>query len=263
MLGLPSTEALMLFILLTLARPLGLLFGFIVFPWGLRQSFMLRVGLALTISLPMSIAIKADIVALAETMSTFELVMLVIKEFSLGYALGFIASLPLLALQYAGAITDSYRGDSGSGHSDPMGGNIGAWSTFFIIIGLIVFVAGDGLQQVIAALYDSYTAWPLPEMLPPLPLLSAGILLDLVGQTLKSAVIVAAPLLFTLMALELALAIGSRISQRFQLMSIEFALKNLAAALLLPAMTVYILAYLAGEPVDFSRVLGVLQIILP
>jgi type III secretion protein T len=257
-----KTEGLFLFIALTLARPMGLAFGFIIFPWGMGQSFMLRVGFALAIGLPITIASRAEIASLAETAPTLTIALLFVKEFVLGMVLGIIASLPFLALQYAGALADSYRGDSGSGHSDPMGGSLSSWGNYFVLIGLLVFVATGGLNQLVDALYQSYATWPLSRMLPIPSLVAVGTVMDLLLQTLKSTILVAAPLIFTLMAVDLALAIGARLAQRFQIMSIEFTLKNLIAALMLPAVVAYVLKYLNNSPVNFDQVLAALRIML-
>jgi type III secretion protein T len=257
-----KTEGLFLFIALTLARPVGLVFGFIVFPWGMGQSFLLRVGVALAIGLPITIASRAEIATLADTAPALTIALLFLKEFVLGMVLGIIASLPFLALQYAGALADSYRGDSSPGHNDPMGGSLSAWGSYFLLVGLLVFVATGGLNQLVDALYQSYTTWPLSRMLPILSLTAVGTVMDLLLQTLKSTIVVAAPLIFTLMAVDLALAIGSRMAQRFQIMSIEFTLKNLIAALMLPVVVAYILKYLNDSPVSFDQVLVALRIML-
>jgi type III secretion protein T len=262
LLGLP-TDALFLFIALTTARPIGLFFGFLAFAWGMGQGFILRVGLAMAFGLPVSIAMRDDIADLATTASVMDLVLLMPKEFALGYGLGILASLPLLALQFAGALTDSFRGESGSGHPDPTGGTLGTWSTWLLVIGFLVFAGSGGFQGLVAALYASYTVWPMTQMLAPLTPAAVGVFLDLLGQTLRQTIIVAAPMLITLLAVDLSLAIGSRLAQRFQIMSLEFAVKNLVAVLLMPAMALFVLRYLGETPVAFDEVVGALRQALP
>lgn len=262
LLGLP-TEALALFLALTVARPLGLFFGFVAFGWAMQQSFLLRIGLAFAIGLPVSIALRPEIAALATQATLLDLVLLVPKEFALGYGLGILASLPLLALQIAGEITDNFRGEGDSGLTDPTGGRSSTWGTWFLVIGILVFVLGGGLQALIGVLYESYLTWPATRMLPPLTMASVGTVLDLLAQMLRAAILVAAPLLIILMAVELSLAIASRLAQRYQLMSLEFAAKNLVAVLLMPVMVAFLLQYLAGSPVDFDQVIGALRTMLP
>jgi type III secretion protein T len=261
LLGLPG-EAVTLFLALTVARPIGLVFGFVIFPWAMGQSFILRISIACALGLPMSIAMRSDIAALVQRQSLIEQVLLTPKEFALGFGIGFLASFPLVALQYAGAITDSFRGDSGSGHPDPAGGKIGAWGTYFLMIGMIIFTFGGGMRDLINVFYESYAIWPPTEFLPQLKMASVGMVWQMLDLTLKSAIIVAAPILCILMAVDFALALGARMAQRFQLMSLEMAVKNLVAALLLPVMAAYLVRYLAGSPIDFDQLSGAMQTIL-
>jgi len=257
-----KTEGMLLFIALTLARPVALIFGFVLFPWGMGHSFILRAGIGFAVGLPVTIIARAEISDLAANAPAMTLALILTKEFALGLGMGIIASLPLLALQYAGAITDAYRGDSGSGHPDPTGGQITAWSNFFLLIGMLIFVAADGFNQLVEVLYQSYSAWPLSQMLPAPGIAAVGALMDLLRFTLRSAIVVAGPLLFVLMAVDFCLAIASRMVQRFQIMSLEFSMKNLIAALMLPLMVAYLLKYLQSAPVNFDQVLGTLRVIL-
>lgn len=262
-LGLPSTEALVLLLSLIIARPLGLLFGFSLISWGIGQSTMLRMGFAAALGMPLAISTRTAIEPLLAGSGPFDLALLVLKEFVIGYGLGFLASLPFLAYQYAGEVIDNYRGESAAGHVDPMGGSLGTWGVFFPVICMLIFTMSGGLQHLIRQLYESYILWPVISALPDLSAISVGIVLDQVQGILRFALILAAPVLFVLMAVDLALAIASRIAQRFQIMSIEFSLKNLVAVLLLPAMVMYLLSQLAASPIDLDRSLGALRLILP
>ncbi len=235
-----NVEAMYLIIALGLLRPLGLLFGFVAFSWGLGNSTTLRASIAFAIGIPLMIANAPVASTLAADASTFELAILAPKEFALGYGLGFLASLPFLALQYAGAITDSYRGESDSGIQDPAGGSLQTYSVFYLVIGFFVFVSMGGMWQLISMLYDSFLVWPIDRLYPALTEGAGRGVLRLLDDTLKQAAIIALPLLICLMAIEFVIIVSAKLGKKFGTYDLVFLSKNFAAILCLPLIAILI-----------------------
>lgn len=253
-----SGEAVLLFIFIATLRPLGLLFGFIAIAWGMGTGVMLRGAIGLAIGMPMAVAGVDQIVALIERGSPIEMAIMLAKEVVVGFALGFLASLPFFALKAAGAITDTFRGESDSGHTDPNGGSISTWGIVFMILGFFAFFGSGGMWHLIAMLYESYSVWPMTATLPAMSGASAMLAADLVASILLEAVLIAAPLMILLISVDFILIMASRVARRFQIYGNEFALKNLTAIIALPIMVLYVSRYVDMHILDSSAALPIL-----
>lgn len=258
-----STESVFLFIALGMLRPLGMLFGFSAFAWGLAMSVTTRAAAAIAISLPIMLVSADQLAELAKGTRGIALAVLTPKEFAIGYSFGLVASLPLLALQYAGAITDAYRGESSSGIHDPSGGAMQTFGLLYLMIGLFAFFAVGGLWHLVATLYASYEIWPIDVLVPGFRAdawASAG---TMVNALLQDALLIAAPLLILLVAVDFILAVAARTAQRFRIYENAFAGKQLTAILTLPVLTFYILRVADGKIDDALSALPRLQAFFP
>jgi type III secretion protein T len=254
-------QSLILFAFIATLRPLGLLFGFVAFAWGIGQGRLIRGAIGLSLGFPMAVAGVDQILAMIARKSPVELAMILPKEFIIGFALGFLASLPFIALKAAGAITDTFRGESDSGHTDPSGGTMPTWGMVFVLLGFFAFFGSGGLWQLIAMLYQSYAVWPLTAPLPPMSALNAPLIVQFISPTL--ALLVAAPLLTLLVAVEFILIVAARVAQRFQIYGNEFAVKNLTAILALPLMVFYVARVVDDHLTDSLDALPILQQLFP
>ena len=260
--GVPP-ESVVLFLFIATLRPLGLLFGFMAFAWGMGTSVVLRTAIGLTLGLPMALANIDQVIGVIERNSLAEMIIILPKEVVIGFAMGFLASVPFFALKAAGAITDTFRGESDSGHTDPNGGTISSWGIVYLLLGLFAFFASGGLWQLVGMLYQSYAVWPLTAPLPLLTGASALRIADLVTAILSQALLIAAPLLILLIAVDFIVIIASRTAQRFKLYDNEFALKNLVSILALPLMVLYVARIADDHVLDSLAALPLLRGIIP
>jgi type III secretion protein T len=236
-------------IILALLRPLGLLFGFVAITWAIGAARLLRMSVALAIGIPMLVVNAADIETLIESSSITELAVITPKEFMIGYALGLLTSLPFIALQYAGEITDAFRGESDSGLTDPLGGRISTFGMLYMVVGLSAFFAFGGLEQLVGNLYRSYTIWPLAEPMPAFAAMAPTVILQALSGMLLFAIKVATPLLAALVVIEFICAVAARMARRFTFHENAFLLKNVTAIVTLPVMAWFVWL-LAGDLVD-------------
>lgn len=222
-------------------RPAGLLFGFMAFTWALSQMRTLRISTALGLALPTLVLTGTQIEAILDTAGIAELAFLSGKELLIGYGLGLLASLPFFALQYAGAITDAFRGESDSGITDPTGGTLQTFSLLYVVIGFAVFFGVGGLWGLIAMLYQSYTIWPVNQPLPALAGDAPVQIMMMLGDMFLLTVRTAIPLLALLVVVEFVLGVAARLSRKFGMQDLTFLAKNFSAVLMLPLIALYVL----------------------
>jgi len=236
-------------------RMLGLTFSFVVFGWGLGGGPMMRINISFILSLPIMVANYHVISNLTLTSEPLELMLLAAKEFALGFGLGLLASSPFRALQHAGGIIDSFRGESDSGIQGPDSNPLQTLSMFYLIIGFSVFFGLGGLWLLVDTLYATYEMWPIAQRLPLLYDGSAKIALDALDKALQLALITAAPMMILLFSIELILMGANKLGKRFHIYELSFLLKNLVTILTLPLMAILILR--VSERLMPQTVLGI------
>ena len=258
-----TPEAAFLFVALGMLRPMGFLFGFSVFSFGMGMSVTVRAAAAIAISLPTTLVYLDALAAVAADGKLRVFIVLLPKEFLLGYGYGVIAILPFIALQYAGSISDAYRGESNSGINDPIGGQLSTFGLLYFLIGLFVFFDSGGLWLLVEGLYRSYEIWPVDRALPAFDRDAWLMAARLTAGMLRDALIVAAPLLILLLATDFCLAIAARLAQKFQPWDNSFILKNLIAVGSLPLLALYI-ERMSGDRIGAGReALSILRGLLP
>lgn len=241
------------------ARWLGLLFGFSPFAWGLARNMILRMGLAIALGIPNAFAFQTVFLDAYSSSSTLIRVLLLPKEFLLGYAFGFLCALPFLSITAAGSIIDQYRGEQSSGIVDPSGGNISTTGLMLMITAGYYFFSTDGLYKMFGVLSLTYGVWAPHEFLPYISLDASYILVRIIVDTLLLIVWVAAPVLSLLVLIDLAVAISSRLGGRFQLDSFSFTLKNLAYVSIIGLYSLSFLYFIEAGMFDPSKVLQALK----
>src|ERR1700733_12351852 len=92
-------------------RLLGLIIYFPLFSYLQLKNSVLRLGVAIGLSVP-SIAIVYHDMALTAPMPYFQIIALMMKEMAVGGVLGMLLGLPFWAAQTAGDVTDAFRGAS-------------------------------------------------------------------------------------------------------------------------------------------------------
>jgi type III secretion protein T len=174
-----------------------------------------------------------------------ELLMLLIKEASIGIMLGYLVAIPFWIMEAVGFIVDNQRGASMAatlnpmtGHdSSPLGLMVGfAFITFF-------FVSG-GLQVVLGLVYDSYRLWPPLEFWPHWGVDAAELLLKQFNRLLMTALLLAAPVLVAMFLSELGLALVSRFAPQLQVFFLAMPIKS--------ALGIFVLILYATTLFDYS-----------
>jgi len=249
-------------VMIVALRPLGLLFGFIAFGWAMRSGLMLRISIAIALSLPTAAGNFDQIAALVQSPDILTLAPISLKEFALGYALGFLSSLPFFALQYAGAITDAFRGENDTGIQDPAGGSLHTFSIAYLIVGFFSFFSFGGFEAMMRSFYGTYQIWPIIAGFPVLTSSAWLMAADLMTQTLWSAFTIALPLLSMLLLIELSFAIAARFAKRFNFHDLAFPVKNLVTVLSLPLTMWVVWSLMEGREAESAEALRLLERLL-
>lgn len=233
-------EVYTLLLALSLLRPLGILYGFTIFSWGISHGLMLR----LTAIFPLSLFFVShevdEVVLLASSTSVSSSVGILAVEFFLGFALGALSSSGFHALKYAGAITDSYRGENNAGIQDPSGGELNTFSLIYFSMGAYLFCTNGGFLLLVDSLAETYVVWPIGSQDIRFSRTAWQISSTMVTRSLTLAMVIAAPLLIVLLVVDFSLAIASKIGQRLHVYEYSFVLKNLSSLLALPFMVLVI-----------------------
>jgi type III secretion protein T len=239
-----STELYYLLIFVVL-RPLGFLNGFTVLHWGLGRSRLMRISIGVALGLPMLGQDFGAMEVIIQDSPYIQIASIAVIEISIGYGLGFLSSLPFLALQYAGAITDTFRGESDSGLIDANDEPLPSFGLLYIVIAFSAFFASGGFWDLIGNLYKTYRIWPLGNVNIALSADSVVVIFDILTDILIQSFTIAVPLLAIMAFLLFGISLGSRIAVRFQLDGLIFMTKNLAAVCLLPILAWIVWIYCA------------------
>jgi len=234
-------ESFVLFLVLMLFRPLGMTYGFTLFVWGMWSNLMMRIALAFSFGMLVFWNNTETFITIADSQTIREIVFILVIEFALGFGIGAMASAPFHALKYAGAITDTYRGENNSGLEDPSGGTLSTFSVLYFVTGAVVFCQSGGFYILVKNLYSTYIIWPIG--LQSLAFNSEGWRLgaELIQRSLLFSIAIAAPLLIIFLMIDFILAVSAKLAPRFNLYENSFLFKNIAAILTLPVLAFYLI----------------------
>lgn len=126
------------------------------------------------------------------------------RELAVGVALALVLNAPLVALEHAGALTDTAAGSSSN--------SVGPWSELLALTGTAVFLSAGALRGVLRALAASWDA--LPPALAPWPAgahdRALGLALRATAETLGGALQIASAGLLASAAVGLVVALAAR-----------------------------------------------------
>lgn len=157
----------------------------------------------------------------------------VLREFSVGIAIGLMLRLAFEAGQLAGELASQGMGLSFATLADPSGGGsatvLAQW--FYLAFGLIFF-AVDGHLALVQLLFDSYAAMPIGAPFRDLPGFLAAIPLFF-AAAMRAGLLLALPVMMALLAVNVAIGVLSRAASQLSPISLGFPVAILLGMLLL------------------------------
>ena len=226
---------------------------FSVLPMFNRQALpgLLRVGTAFAFA----VFIVPSLVepALAVSMHGTRMLVIVLKEAAIGFFLGFLIALPLWAMDIMGAYIDNQRGASIAATINPLTGHdTSPLGELFSQAALVYLLMTGGLLLVLELVYDSYQTWPVYQMLPKFSDQMPTVLLALMDRLMWLAVLLSAPVIFSMFLAEVGLGIVSRFVPQLQVFFLAMPVKSAIAIFVFSVYVGTLFGYLKQEYVDFA-----------
>ncbi len=212
--GLSTTRIAVAFLLLPVFSPDTV-------PAMVRNAIFLSLGL-------LSLALQ-PVLAL-DGLDTLQWLALFAREAAIGLGLGFGLAAFLWAFEAAGAIVDTKVAVANGQIMDPMSGQqLTPTGALLGRLASFLFMAGGGFLLFIGVLIDSFRLWPLahPGWAPRLA--GVGLFEQHVADLMALALLLAAPALVVMFAVDLGLGLVNRYAPQLNLIGISMSLKGLAA----------------------------------
>lgn len=248
---------------LSLMRPLGLTLSFICIAWALPQANIIRTGIAFALAIPVMWNEWVSMLALIAPQEWFTLSTYFVKEILIGYIIGILLSIPFWIVQFSGSLIDAYRGEVNSGFSDPIGGEISTIGRLYLVSAFLIFVTGGGMLFLVEILYSSYQIWPVAKHMPQLSTDTPAIVLGIFDSIFVMALVIAAPILFVMIAIDFVVIFSGKIAKGFSALDISFSAKNLLMIITLPAMVIILTQYVEQNLFQNIEVMTLIQRIVP
>ena len=163
---------------------------------------------------------------------------ILIQQILIGAAMGFSMKMVFAMVQAAGEYAGLQMGLSFASFFDPMsGGNTMVLARLLNVIAMLIFLAVDGHLVLVETLAESFHLLPIADA----PLAASGwfLLVSAGSQIFLGGLILALPLIATLLTLNLAMGILNRISPQFSIFAVGFPITLLAGIAMLQMLMQY------------------------
>lgn len=192
---------------------------------------MLRLGIGAAIA---AFTVPALLPGVHIDFTSMQLIMLVVKEAFIGFALGYAMSIPFWAFEAVGFLIDNQRGASIAATLNPLTGNDSSpMGILFNQAFIVFFFICGGFQLVLGLLYDSYRLWPVYDFTPTLRPETIPLVLGQLDHMMRLTMLYAAPVVIAMFLAELGLALVSRFVPQLQVFFLAMPIKSALALFVL------------------------------
>jgi type III secretion protein T len=217
---------------------------FAVFPVIARLGLprLLQIPIVIAISVPIVIQVHGQLRGL-DNLSPLFIIYVCVKEVLIGLLLGIIAGIPFWIMEMAGNIVDFVRQAPDAEVQDPQGATQASISgNLFAIVITLYFILAGGLSILASTIYQSYEVWPALSNLPFPDSSGAGKVIGLVDFLIRSALLIAAPLVtFILMGFLLVIMIA-KILPQMNVFTLSMAFRNFAFLIAVQIFGIYLIS---------------------
>ena len=228
------------------------------------EAGLVRGGIVFALAIPVYPAVLAEVLA-AGGLGIVTYLGLVAKEAFVGALLGLVYGVPFWAASAVGDFVDFQRGAEASVLVDPgSGGESTVLGTLLALIFAATFFAtGLFTDSFLAGVYGSYGLWPVMQSLPALPLERTDLILAILDDIFRIAVVFAAPLLIAMLLVEGALALASRFVPRLEVFFVAMAAKSGVVVVMLPLYAAWMYGFMEEELGGLATAVSRVQAFLP
>lgn len=168
---------------------------------------------------------------------------ILIQQILIGAAMGFSMRLVFTIVQAAGEYAGLQMGLSFASFFDPTsGGSTMVVSRLLNVMTMLIFLAVNGHLVLISTLAESFHTLPIADA----PLAASGwfLLVSAGNQIFVGGLMLALPLIATLLTLNLAMGILNRVSPQFSIFAVGFPITLLAGLAMLQMLMQYLAPFL-------------------
>jgi type III secretion protein T len=214
-----------------------------------------RNAVSMAIALP---AVLPTYFALKETPPDLLLAMiLAFKEGILGVILGTLMAIPIWVIQSVGSIIDLQRTPIQTQNLNPsQDQDASALGSLILQAAVIVMIEAGLYLAMTRTLLDSYAAWPVVNLTPPLDQAQLAVVLKRAGDFLSYVVLYTAPVIIPLLLIEAAFAMLAVFAPSVQVSQYASPIKCLVALIVLLMYWNILSHYVSG---DFSHQLDLIR----
>lgn len=156
--------------------------------------------------------------------------LIVIKELFIGLMFGFLFSSMFWAVSAAGNLIDTKVGTNFAAVADPIQGHQTSLTGQLLTqLAAWLFMAGGAFSLFVELLMNSYSLWPVAQMLPRLDPLGQNLVIDEFASIMSTALMLAAPALIVMSLIDLSLGLINRYAQQLNVFSMTMPIKAWAA----------------------------------
>lgn len=193
------------------------------------------VKIGLSFALAVIVLPLVDSAEAVNSIAGWNFVLALAREILVGLAIGFITSLVLSALAFAGTMIDMQIGFFMSMIFDPMAGAMaGIISRFIQLLGVAVLLAVNGHHMIIAALVKSYAVVPVNSA--QVHGANAMFLIKVFGQVISIGVQIAAPIIAVMLIIDVTLGLLARTAPQINVFMLGFPVKIIFGLVTLSVM---------------------------
>lgn len=232
---------------ITAAVTVAPLFPRRVFPMLLRSALV--VALALHLYPYMSVNLAQDI-------SSLEWLVLIGKEVFIGTLIGLAIGTLIWAIESVGAMMDFQIGFSNATVFDPFGGHdAGPFSSFMARLGVVIFVAGGGLQVLASLLYDSYLLWPVASFYPGISDSLVQLGSSWIEGLMRLAARLAVAIVLVLALVDISMGLINRVVPQLNVFFLTMPIKAALGAMMLALYLIYLIDLAIGQLAELPQLL--------
>lgn len=194
--------------------------------------------------------------------SLWSMLIIVFEEMTIGFIIGFAASIVFTAIQFAGEIFGLQMGFSMSSILDPASlGQASIITSFYIILGGLFFLYVDGHHAILSALIQSFEYLPLGKGF---SVTVAYTISDLIARLFVFSIQIAAPMLVVIAVLNVMFGFISKLSPQMNIyFNVGFIIGPLVGfsvlILSLPLFRILIVGMTQAMDADLLRVIRAMK----
>lgn len=186
--------------------------------------------------------------------------MLIIKEFAIGFMIGFLISIPFWALSSAGFLIDTQRGSmSGQMFSQFLADQTSALGDLFVKLAVTLLFTTGGFLIIIQLLLSTYLTWPIASFYPSMEIKDAGVFLEQFSLIFYMGALIAGPIVATMFIVEIGAALIARYVPQLNIFLLMMPIKSGIALLLLIYYMTYLSRYMRESFIKFADVFQLLE----